>query len=380
MNKAKRIAFISTVHGHEWPGSEYLWAAAADRMLAEGDAVFARCSSDFRSAGAIRGLVESGMQTDHYQLTGSRWSRFTRRFKDGFGRLKAFQPNRVVVSAGSAFDVAYQPGLAKFLLETEIPFLLICHFNAETFWVDEPLRETMRRIYAKCAAAVFVSEDNRRITERQLAMEVPNSWVIRPPFPLVLDAQVKWPTADPGPWRMACVARLDTRWKGQDVLFEVLAGEVWRSRNWELNLYGEGIEKGYLQQLAEHYDISDRVHFRGFVTDRAEIWRVNHIQVFPTRGEGGPMVLTEGMMAGRIAVITECGNVSEYVTDGEDGFLAGFACPSVFGAAMERAWAARAQWEAMGRAAQERIRGLCGEPPHEALLRLIEQNRSGFKG
>lgn len=48
-----------------------------------------------------------------------------------------------------------------------------------------------------------------------------------------------------------------------------------------------GVEEVYLRQLASHFGIADRVNFVGFVDDRTEIWRTNHIQVFPTRGEGG---------------------------------------------------------------------------------------------
>jgi glycosyltransferase involved in cell wall biosynthesis len=169
-----------------------------------------------------------------------------------------------------------------------------------------------------------------------------------------------------------CVcSAVESRWKGQDVLFEVLARPEWRGRNWRLNLYGEGAEEGYLRDLAKHFGIADRVNFVGFVEDQTEIWLKNHIQVFPTRGEGGPMVLTEGMACGRVAVITECGNAREYVEDGVNGFLAEFATPEIFARALERAWEQRHEWQVIGIKALSRICRLGDSDPSKNLMELL---------
>lgn len=370
-----RVAFISTVHGHGWPGSEFLWGETAGKLLDQGHEVFARCSVDFRNSKVLQGLIGKGLCYDPIQPTFSRLARLMSRFLNPLAKLRAWNPELVVVSAGSAFDISYSPPLARFLLESGIPFIPICHFNAETFWVDESSRSVMRRVYEKAANSVFVSADNHRITERQLALKIKNFHVIRPPFPLVLDGPLPWPEVVDACWNLACVARLESRWKGQDVLFEVLGRPEWKQRQWKLNLYGEGSEEGYLRNLAQHYGINERVVFHGFVSDRSEIWRNNHIQVFTTRGEGGPMVLTEGMACGRVAVITDCGNAREYVEDGADGFLAEFATPEIFAAALERAWVRRSEWQAMGIQAHEKILRLSlNENPSDLLIEMIHKH------
>jgi len=365
-----RVAFISTVHGHGWPGSEFLWGETAGKLLDQGHQVFARCSEDFRNSKVLRSLVEKGLVHDPSRSVSSRWQRLKEKFVDPLGRLRNWKPDVVVVSAGSAFDISYSPPLARFLVGSGVPFIPICHFNAETFWIDAGNRETMRRVYAKAAASVFVCADNHRITERQLAQRIPNFRVIKPPLPVKLELPLPWPEGNC--WNFACVARWESRWKGQDVLFEVLARPEWR--NWRLNLYGVGAEESYLRDLAKHFRIADRVNFVGFVEDRTEIWRQNHIQVFPTRGEGGPMVLTEGMACGRVAVITDCGNSCEYVEDGEDGFLAEFATPEIFAGTLEQAWVKKEKWQEMGKRAHYKIKSLfADEIPSENLLEMILQ-------
>ena len=368
-----RVAFISTVHGHGWPGSEFLWGETAGKLLEQGHEVFARCSADFRDSKVLSRLVENGLVYESVQPRYSRIQRLAGRFFEPMAKLKSWNPELVVVSAGSAFDISYSPPLARFLLESRIPFIPICHFNAETFWVDESSRSVMQKIYKKSAASVFVSADNHRITERQLALKIQKFHVIRPPFPLVLEEPLPWPEVVDECWNFACVARLESRWKGQDVLLEALGRTEWRQRRWKLNLYGEGSEEGYLRNLAQHYGIEERVVFHGFVSDRTEIWRKNHIQVFPTRGEGGPMVLTEGMACGRLAVITDCGNAREYVEDGVDGFLAAFATPEIFADALERSWERRHEWENMGFLAHGKIARLGDFDPSKDLIELLEK-------
>jgi len=94
--------------------------------------------------------------------------------------------------------------------------------------------------------------------------------------------------------------------------------------------------------------------------------------VLATRGEGGPMVVTEGMICGRIAVTTRCGFVPDYVTDGATGFLADFATAACFGDALERAWVRRAEWREMGRRAHESVRQRLGDfDSPERLLKLM---------
>ena len=58
--KYMKIAFISTIHGPSWPGSEYLWAATAEMLLAKGHQVYARCSAGFSSANPLQQLIGKG--------------------------------------------------------------------------------------------------------------------------------------------------------------------------------------------------------------------------------------------------------------------------------------------------------------------------------
>ena len=90
-----------------------------------------------------------------------------------------------------------------------------------------------------------------------------------------------------------------------------------------------------------------------------------------SRTEGTPLALVEAMLCGRPSVVSDVGGNLEWVVEPRNGFIA--EAPSVrsFGAALERAWAARADWEAIGKAAHHDALGLIDPTPGKSLLELI---------
>jgi glycosyltransferase involved in cell wall biosynthesis len=367
-----KIGFISTVQGHQWPGSEYLWSACAGKLLAQQHQVQVWANADLRGAKALASLTAAGAAVHFVARASSRMERLKQKFINPLDQINSAGLDLLVVSSGSAYDPVYLPALGQFLQKARVPFIFICHFNAETFWVDEIMRAMMSDIFQKAAQVIFVSRDNRRLTERQLGMRIPRACVIVPPLHVNGSGPLPWPEADKeGPWRLACVARLEPRWKGQDVLFEVLSESSWKNRNFHLSLYGQGEEESYLRKLARYYGLDEKIEFAGFASPE-KIWANHHLQVLSARGEGGPMVVTEGMWFGRVAVTTRCGFLGEYVRDGENGFLADFASPVCFGKKLEEAWNRRVEWQTMGLKAHQFIKERLGDfNASDRLLKLI---------
>ncbi|MEI9864583.1 MAG: hypothetical protein WDN00_08530 [Limisphaerales bacterium] len=100
-------------------------------------------------------------------------------------------------------------------------------------------------------------------------MAIPRAEVIVPPLCLNSSEPLPWPdNAADGLWRLACVARLEPRWKGQDVLFEVLADDKWKNRNFTLSLYGQGADEGYLKKLSRFYGLERKLSSPDFQNHR----------------------------------------------------------------------------------------------------------------
>jgi glycosyltransferase involved in cell wall biosynthesis len=193
--------------------------------------------------------------------------------------------------------------------------------------------------------------------------------VVQNPVNLGSFEAVRWPVGANG--RMACVARLDVSAKGQDVLFEALAGPAWAGRDWRLSVVGGGPDRDYLEALARFYGIAERVDFAGHVGDVRRVWERHELLVLPSRSEGTPLALVEALVAGRPAVVTDVGGSAAWVADGETGFVAPAATPTAVSAALERAWDRRADWERMGAAAHAAAVGRVDRDPGATLLEAI---------
>lgn len=140
------------------------------------------------------------------------------------------------------------------------------------------------RILSRASHVIFVSRQNLKTAERQLAKAIAGAVVLGNPVNLTDLSVVPWPaTKTPS---LANVARLEARYKGQDVLFETLNASEWQSRDWRLRLYGDGPDRKYLEALAEYYGIANRIEFMGQVKDIRAVWSENHILVLPSRAEG----------------------------------------------------------------------------------------------
>jgi glycosyltransferase involved in cell wall biosynthesis len=251
--------------------------------------------------------------------------------------------------------------MADLCRRANVPYVLIMQKAADLYWPTDSRRVRMQSMYAEALACFFVSEHNLQLTEEQLGMKLPRASVVRNPFLVPWTPRNDWPDELDG-LRLACIGRLYPMEKGQDLLLRVLAREKWRARPISVTIYGSGHHRAGLEGMVQHLALKS-VSFGGFVRDVASIWDDHHGLVLPSRCEGLPLVLVEAMLSGRVAIVTNVGGSGEVVDDGTTGFLAAAASEDSLDEAMERAWARRDEWRAIGEAAAKRIRTLVPEDP-----------------
>ena len=364
-----KIAVISTMGGGPWGASEELWATMAGEALNAGDEVVVSVYRWPSIPAKLLKLEQRGAWLLRRPLVKYRkLNKLVRKLARPFRRVFHFKPDVVLISHGGMYDSVYLPDLTEPLYASSIPYVVLCNAGGDLQSLEQTRREAAIRFFACASRAAFVSHQNLEIAERQLAVALPNSLVVQNPLNLSDLTVVPWPS---GSVHMASVARLDTMYKGQDVLFEALSSPKWRGRDWRLSLYGEGPDREYLEALAAHYGIADKVKFVGFVKDVRAIWAKNHLLVLPSRAEGVPMVAIEAMLCGRPSVVTDVGAMSEWIQDQKTGFVAGASSPRLLDAALERAWSARADWERIGSQAHESALAQLDRSPGRTLLNLL---------
>lgn len=365
------ITIISNVAGCRWAGSEQLWLQTAKLAIETGDQVSAHLNADLHSSDEVKSLVESGGHLFTWRRSNyARLEPALQWFRPNFSNMR---DDVILVSLGSLPAIRYVPGLAEYLIKTRTPYVLLCQFNSECLPVTSVDRDVVGPILERAASVVFVSEQNKTLARRQYCLDIPNSCVICNPIRVGLSQPIEWP--DESVARFACVARLETLWKCQDLLLEVLASSDWRHRDWQLGLFGSGPDEEHVRNAIRYFGLSDKVIGPSFANKIEEVWRDHHLLLLPSRGEGTPLAALEAMMCGRPVITTDVGGNAEILTEGITGYIAEAATPASFGAALERAWHAKGQWPEMGLAAHWRAKDLAAECPAEQMYQLMKNVR-----
>jgi glycosyltransferase involved in cell wall biosynthesis len=359
----RKIAFVSTLNCAPWGGSEVLWSATAQKLLAFGHAVTASVCHWPERAKPVARLVELGMSLNERRDT-LEWLRprplqnlaatFVRRVsRRSFAKwLHAEQPDLVCISQGSTVD---DLSALPVITASGCRYVTVVHANSESIWPDDNRARMLIDLYQNAERAFFVSEGNRHLLETQLGVEFKNAAVVRNPFNVRREAAPAWP-ADSEPVRFACIGRIEPGAKGQDLLLHVLASEPWRSRPVSVSFYGEGDKVEGLQRLTRRLGLEQRVRFCGHVADIEKVWAEHHALVLPSRFEGLPITIVEAMHCGRPVIVTDVAGNAEVVQEGVTGFIAEAPTARHVGAALERAWQQRDRWQTIGQAAARSIR------------------------
>lgn len=368
-----RIAFVSTILDHVWGGADVLWTQAAEQACERGQDIFLGISDVVREAPRVKNLLARGAQAAAHtmpvqggKLRGVR--ELARRAK---GRrplaetLREWRPDRLVLSQGGMFDYLAETELLDAAQSSGIPYEIICQCNDWTFRVPpSEFAEAQRRALA-ARRFWFVSQHNLAVAESQLARPLPNARAIQNPMERAV-AATSWP--EEGTLRFATVSRLHYLSKGLDLLFHALRRGLAGQPGWTLTLYGRGDDEPYLRQLARTLQIEDRLEFAGFATDIAKIWGRHHLMLLPSRWEGCSLSMLEALASGRAVLATAVGGVSDWITDGVNGFVCPAPEAGLLAETLQRAWERRKEWRAMGEQSRARFASQHDPLPGRTLL------------
>lgn len=96
--------------------------------------------------------------------------------------------------------------------------------------------------------------------------------------------------------------------KGFDLLLE-----AWKSLPYPLSIVGEGEQRPRLEQLIQHYDLTDRVTLLGYRHDIHSLISEHEALIVSSLREGGPYTLAESLLLQRPVLGTDVGMMAEFV-------------------------------------------------------------------
>lgn len=365
-----RIGVLSTCEHYAWAGTEEVWYHFAERALRDGHSVLLAAHVDVARSDQVRELQTKGLEVCARNPTKpQRLYMWKERIRSEMSQLS--NCDVIIINAGSLFDTLNLPwigGMVSRLHEQKKRIIYFCHFCAESLPATNHSAVAIQNLTTQVSDWVFVSEHNRDLARRQLASSLPRAEVVMNGPRLRLSGPL--PVAD-GPLTMGCVARLETRWKGHDVLLACMADKDVRRSGLRLNIYGSGPDEEYVQRLIDHYDVSTSVSMKGYVRNMESVWGECHAMALASHGEGTPLAVLEAMMCGRITITTDVGGNLEVLEDGVTGFVADAATPRSFLRTLRVALARSTDWGSMGAAAHAAAVRLADADPAGRLLKLV---------
>jgi glycosyltransferase involved in cell wall biosynthesis len=283
--------------------------------------------------------------------------------------IDAFAPDVIVICDPATYHFTSASGFLDFLGSRHTPYLTISQYNDENTSLHPYLYPRIRACFDRARHCIFVSRRNLDVARRQLCLELPQGIALHNPPKLENWSVCPYPEGTKT--RMAMVARLECGVKGQALVLQALASDAWRSRDWELQLYGKGPDDNYLRDLITFLNLEGRVHLCGHVNGIHIVWEKNQLLIMASSGEGKPLALTEAMLCGRASVVTDVAGNAEIVEDGVTGFVAESATLSSISRTLELAFQQRHQWREMGLRAHESMKTMLVPPPGRQLANLI---------
>jgi glycosyltransferase involved in cell wall biosynthesis len=153
---------------------------------------------------------------------------------------------------------------------------------------------------------------------------------------------------------LICVAKLLEQ-KGHSVLIDALAAPELKALPLRVLLVGDGPLRADIEARAHRLAVADRVRFLGNRRDVPHLLAGADVFVLPSRWEGLPMALLEGMAARLPSVATAVSGSRQVVTDGQDGLLVSPGDSGALAQALARLATDPELRDALGAAARQRV-------------------------
>jgi glycosyltransferase involved in cell wall biosynthesis len=202
-----------------------------------------------------------------------------------------------------------------------------------------------RRLYPLSGAVVVQTE----AVARWMRREVPRARVRVVPNPALPPPGPEPASGPPQTDRsVVAVGRLK-REKGFDVLVSAFALCALRHPDWSLLLIGEGEERGSLESQIAALGLDGRVRLAGHLERPGGLLRSASIFALPSRYEGFPNSLLEGMACGLPAVAVDCpSGPAEIIEHDRNGLLVPPEDPGALAAALDRLMSSAADRRRLG--------------------------------
>jgi len=217
----------------------------------------------------------------------------------------------------------------SFIGSTNILTTIACKFLGKKVVISErndPAIQRLNHPYEKLRPYIYkhanVITANTNGALKYMKEYVPDNKLVYVPNPLDLSISNNgYRTMKKSKSYILCVGRLSEQ-KAYDVLLKAFKEISPKLDNWYLVILGKGELKKELHEMAEDLNISERVEWKGHVSNPRKYYENADIYVLPSRHEGMSNSLLEAMSFGLPAIVSEaCHGSLDVIKHNKTGFV-----------------------------------------------------------
>lgn len=177
-----------------------------------------------------------------------------------------------------------------------------------------------------------------------------------------------------GRYTVLAVGRLDDFQKRLSCLVDGFAKVADRHPTWDLEIVGDGPDRGMLSECISRNGLEIRVRLVPARREVSGAYAQSHLFAMPSRWEGFPNALAEAMAHGLPAVgFGEADGVAHLIEDGETGWLArGVDDPAALAEALDRAMSDGTERARRGARAVDAMRAYAPDVQYDKWHSLVE--------
>lgn len=222
--------------------------------------------------------------------------------------------------------VAFQPTVTSILKNTmslSIPVITMFHvFPKELF---DNMSERVRQSLLKTDCIQVLLPSYIDVIKKMYSNSLSSKKIVCIPNSAPQFSKEVSLLKDKSVYKLITVGRINKEEKQTHLLIELLNELKNKFIKWELEVWGEIIDKdyyAYINQLVHKYDLKGKVHFKGTSDNIIEILKQADIFILSSAYEGFSLALAEAMSVGLPVIgFNYCTGLNEIVKNGYSGFL-----------------------------------------------------------